>query len=170
MNKNIFYILFGGLLTSFLLVNYVYAFCPVCTVAVAGGVGLARWLKVDDTVSGIWIGGLILSSALWLITWLKTKKYTFFFYQPIIIAATYALIIVPLYYANIMGHPYNTLWGMDRLLVGIIIGSIVFALALLFEAFLRNKNHGKVYFYFQKVVVPLIFLAIASLIFYFWAK
>lgn len=37
------------------------AICPVCTVAVGTDVGLCRWLGIDDVLSGIWIGGLIIS-------------------------------------------------------------------------------------------------------------
>lgn len=32
------------------------AVCPVCTVAVGTGVGLSRWLGVDDTITGLWLG------------------------------------------------------------------------------------------------------------------
>jgi hypothetical protein len=33
--------------------------CPVCTIAVAGGVGLCRYLGIDDLISGSWIGALL---------------------------------------------------------------------------------------------------------------
>jgi len=35
--------------------------CPVCTIAVTAGVGLSRWLGVDDLISGLWVGGLLVS-------------------------------------------------------------------------------------------------------------
>jgi hypothetical protein len=35
--------------------------CPVCTIAVAGGVGLCRYLGIDDLISGAWIGALLFS-------------------------------------------------------------------------------------------------------------
>ena len=55
------------LLTFFMsLTSQAHAFCPVCTVAVGTGVTFSRYLGVDDVISGVWIGGLILSSALWL--------------------------------------------------------------------------------------------------------
>jgi hypothetical protein len=34
------------------------AICPLCTIAVGAGVGLSRWIGVDDAVTGLWIGGL----------------------------------------------------------------------------------------------------------------
>ena len=57
-----------------LFVNEVDAVCPVCTVAVIGGLGLSRWLGIDDAITGIWIGGLIISLSLWFTDWLY-KKY-----------------------------------------------------------------------------------------------
>ena len=35
-----------------------HAVCPVCTVAVGAGLGLAEWLGIDDSISGLWIGAL----------------------------------------------------------------------------------------------------------------
>ena len=32
------------------------AICPVCTVAVGAGIGLSRWLGIDDSITGLWIG------------------------------------------------------------------------------------------------------------------
>jgi hypothetical protein len=66
-----------------------------------------------------------------------------------------------------IGHPLNTIWGMDKLVLGIILGSIFFLLAVYLNNFLKKKNNGKVYFPFQKVVIPVITLAILSVIFYF---
>jgi len=60
--KNILIFLF---IVDLFLPSYALAVCPVCSIAVAGGVGLSRWLGIDDTISGIWIGGLIISLAIW---------------------------------------------------------------------------------------------------------
>jgi hypothetical protein len=49
------------------------AVCPVCTVAVGAGLGLAQWLGIDDVLSGVWIGGLIVSLAFWNDAWLVKK-------------------------------------------------------------------------------------------------
>ena len=55
----------------------VKAFCPVCTVAVGAGLGLARWLRIDDTISGLWIGGLTISMIMWTLSWLAKKNINF---------------------------------------------------------------------------------------------
>ncbi|PIU03715.1 hypothetical protein COT44_01735 [Candidatus Shapirobacteria bacterium CG08_land_8_20_14_0_20_39_18] len=54
-----------------------FAFCPVCTVAVGAGVGLSRWLGINDTITGLWIGGLTVSISAWTLNWLATKNKTF---------------------------------------------------------------------------------------------
>jgi len=48
--------------------------CPVCTVAVGAGIGLSRWFGVDDLVSGLWIGGLIVSLIGMTFLWLNKKN------------------------------------------------------------------------------------------------
>ena len=140
------------------------AVCPICTIAVGAGVGLCRYLSIDDAFSGTWIGGLIISLIAWTIDWLNKKNIRFLFRKILVAIFYYAIIIIPLYKMNIMGHPQNKLWGMDKLLAGIIVGSAVFILSILFNDFLKKKNQGKVYFPFQRVVIPILFLIIASYI------
>ncbi len=150
--------------------NTAQAVCPVCVVAVGAGVGLCRWLGVDDTISGLWIGALIVAAIMWTLIWLDKKQRNFKYSQIIVSAACYILIILPLYSFNIMGHPLNKVFGIDKLLFGIIFGSVVFLLSHYANLFLKNKNQGKVYFPYQKVAVPLVFLIITSVIFYFIIK
>ena len=140
--------------------------CPVCTIAVGAGVGLCRYLGINDAISGTWIGGLIISLIAWTIDWLNKKNIRFLFRKILVAIFYYAIIIIPLYSWNIMGHPGNKLFGIDKLLAGIIAGSIVFVLSILFNDFLKKRNQGKVYFPFQKVVIPLLFLIITSIIFW----
>lgn len=140
--------------------------CIVCTAAVSAGVGLSRWLGVDDAITGLWIGGLTLSIALWTINWLTNKNIKFFGRQPLIIVSYYALLIWPLYHYNMIGHPLNKLCGTDKLLLGITVGTIGFIVAVLFNEYLKKNNGGKVYFPFQKVVLPVGLLAVLSLILY----
>lgn len=168
--KKYLLILFLGTLSILAIPGVTSAFCPICTAAVGVGLGLSRWLHVDDTISGLWIGALILSSALWLLTWLKKRKITFPGLFPIIVILSYAVIIIPLFGAKIMGHPGNKIFGLDKLLFGIMVGSIVFMLGLIAHSIIKKINNGKQLFYFQKVVSPVLLLAIFSLAFYFITK
>lgn len=163
MKKVIFFLT----LISLFYASMAYAVCPVCTIAVGAGVGLSRWLGVDDMISGLWIGGLILSMSLWLIDWLTKKQIKFPLRWLVITALFYAITIVPLYWTNIMGHPFNRIYGMDRLLFGIIIGSIIFYISNLLNIYLKKRNNDKPYFPYQKVAIPVSLLLITSLIFYY---
>jgi len=140
--------------------------CPVCTIAVAGGVGLCRYLGIDDLISGVWIGALLFSLSLLTIEWLNKKKIKFLFRKPLVFVFWYGLTIFPLMKIGIIGHPQNKFLGIDKLIFGIFSGSVVFLLSILFENYLRKKNQGKIYFKFQKVIIPVLFLTILSLIFW----
>jgi len=140
--------------------------CPICTVAVAGGVGLCRYLEIDDLISGTWIGALLFSLFLWTIDWLNKKKIKFLFRKPLVFVFWYGLTIFPLMKIGIIGHPQNKFLGFDKLIFGIFSGTIVFLFSILFENYLRKKNQSKAYFKFQKVLIPILFLTILSLIFW----
>ena len=140
--------------------------CVICTAAVSAGVGLSRWLGVDDAITGLWIGALAASLSLWTINWLSGKNIRFFGRQPLVFIIYYASIIWPLYHYNIIGHPLNKLWGIDKLLLGIIAGTIGFIVAVIFNEYLKKKNNGHVYFPFQKVVIPVGLLLILSFTIY----
>ncbi|MDP2709192.1 MAG: hypothetical protein Q8O93_04045 [bacterium] len=142
--------------------------CLVCTAAVSAGVGFSRWLGVDDTITGLWIGALAISVSLLTINWLAKKNIKFFGRQPLIFIIYYGAIIWPLYYYGLAGHPLNKLWGVDKLALGITLGTIGFAAGAIFNEYLKKRNGGKVYFPFQKVVVPVSWLAFISLIFYYF--
>lgn len=144
-----------------------FAFCPVCTVAVGAGVGLCRYLGIDDLISGGWIGGLLMSFTLLTIGWLNKKQIKFLFRKPLVLIFWYAITILLLYKLEILGHPANKFLGLDKLLFGMILGGLVFLISFFFNNFLIKNNGGKVFFPFQKVVIPVLFLIILSLIFNF---
>jgi len=167
VNKKIFSVSIAVFLLTFLALNQAKAVCPVCTIAVGAGVGLCRWLGIDDVLSGIWIGGLIVSMIGWALSWLNKKQIRFPLHSLAVVAFFYLIIILPLYSMGIMGHPYNTFWGIDKLLLGMIFGSLAFLLSLWLNSFLKKINQGKVFFPFQKVVLPILFLTITTLIFHY---
>lgn len=140
--------------------------CPVCTVAVGAGVGALRVLGLDDLIIGLWIGALIVSSIAWTLDFLNRKNITFLFKKITVVFGFYALFLIPLYYMHIIGLEGNTFFGIDKILFGAMIGSIVFLVSVYFEKYLRKHNDGKVLFYYQKVIIPLLFLIFISIILY----
>ncbi|MFA6048137.1 MAG: hypothetical protein WCV59_03880 [Parcubacteria group bacterium] len=156
--------------TSMLIAGSAKAVCPICTVAVGAGVGFSRWLGIDDTVTGLWVGGLTVSMIMWTISWMDKKNFHFMGRKILTVVGYYALIVAPLYWMGIMGHPFNTLWGMDKLLLGTIIGSVGFFLGGIWYYRIKAKNGGHSFFPFQKVVMPISPLIILSIFFYFLTK
>ncbi|PIP53314.1 hypothetical protein COX08_01630 [Candidatus Beckwithbacteria bacterium CG23_combo_of_CG06-09_8_20_14_all_34_8] len=144
-----------------------YAVCPVCTVAVAAGVGLSRYLGIDDTISGLWIGALLMSSSLWMANWLTRKSWRIPAKTALSILIMYGITLTPLYFTEIIGHPNNRVWGMDKLFLGIFIGTMFFVISVLIDKWLRTKNEGKVFVPYQKVIIPITLLLSSSLILFF---
>lgn len=144
--------------------NTAFAICPVCTVAVGGGVLLSHYLGVDDLVAGVWIGGLILSFGLWSASLFKNK---YFRYQQW--AWTVALWIITVFglrLAGFIGNPTCKIHGHDKLLSGIVFGSVAFLASFGLDFLLRKlnkKGKGTAIFSYQKVVLPLVFLIIATI-------
>ena len=127
-NKKLLIYILSFLAISFLFAKKTLAVCPICTIAVGAGLGLSRWLGINDTITGLWIGGLIVSMIVWTESWLDKKNIRFKGRVFINILAYYTLTILPLYYSGIIGNPLNTLCacGIDKLLFGIVAGSISF--------------------------------------------
>ncbi len=149
------------------------AVCPVCIVAVGAGLGLSRYLGVDDTVSGVWIGGLTAAVAGWTINWFNKKNWSFgnkTWRDVLTVIAYYAMVFWPLISRDMIGHPDNKIYGIDKLAFGAIFGSIAFVVFSLWYINLKKKNNGHAYFPFQKVAMPFSALAFLSLIFYFVTK
>lgn len=171
MKKIIIFVLsiFG---LNLLIAKQALAVCPICTIAVGAGVGLSRWLGIDDSITGLWIGGLTVSMITWTLSWFDRKNIRLRGRTLATIAGYYLLIVVPLYFMGIIGNPLNIICacGLDKLIVGIIVGSIAFWFGASWYFHLKEKNGGHAYFPFQKVVMPVSPLIVMSLIFYFLTK
>lgn len=149
--------------------------CPVCTLAVGAGLGLSRYLGIDDAISGIWAGALVISVSFWFSNWLKKKNYKFLqfinenylIYLSVIIWVAFTYI--PLWKIGIIGHPFNVIWGIDKLIFGGVIGAGVSLLAVYTDKKVR-KIKGSQFFNFQRVVFPIAFLLISSLIIWIITK
>lgn len=166
--KKIFVLLGLGVFTPLIS----KAVCPICTLAVSAGVGLSRFLGIDDSITGLWIGGLTVSIITWTESWFDRKKIHFQGRAIVITVGYYLLIVVPLYFTGLIANPANTIYStwLDKLLLGIITGSFGFWAAAEWYYYLKEKNNGRAYFPFQKVVMPISPLVILSVIFYFLTK
>ena len=130
--------------------------CPICSIGVVAGLGLSRWLKVDDSISGLWIGALLLGLSLWTFNWLMRKREKKSIIILIIILIAYCfLTFIPLYTTGIINNSCKTILGLNRLVFGSLLGIILFS-----AAFLIKKG----LFPYQRVIIPLSVLTLASFI------
>lgn len=158
-----------ALIASSLLALPAQAVCPVCIVAVGAGLGFSRYLGIDDTITGLWIGGLTVAMIVWTINWARPKikkNETRIWWNSLIFVAYYAMIAWPLTTQGFIGHPLNKIWGIDKIIFGIVIGSLVFWGSSELYLYLKKNNNNHAYFPFQKVVMPFTSLVILSLFFY----
>lgn len=141
------------------------AVCPVCTLAVGGGVLLSRYLGVDDLIIGIWVGGLLISLGLWFSTFIK--KTILKGQEWVVVAFLWLSTVIGFKEAGFIGNPLCRLFGFDKLLLGMIGGSVAFFLGYSADIISRKqnkKNPGKVFFPYQKVVLPVVFLVLFTLV------
>jgi hypothetical protein len=150
--------------------NQAQAICPVCTLVIGAGLGLSRWLGIDDTISGLWIGGLTASLIGWTIDWFNRINFRFYGRKILTALVYYSIVIIPLYYLNMIGHPLNRLWGLDKIILGTIIGTIAFVVTVIIYNHMKKNNNDHAYFPFQKVIMPATVLLVLSFIFYFITK
>jgi len=141
--------------------------CPMCALAAGAGVGFSKWLGIDDTISGLWLGGLTASLIAWTVNFLT--RYNIVFYgRKILVTITYgALMIWGLHSSGYLFHPRNRLWGIDKLLLGMAIGALIFAVGCYLYKRSKERNYGHALFPFQKVLYPVGMLLIVSCIFYY---
>jgi hypothetical protein len=152
-----------------LYVHTSYAVCPVCTIAVGAGLGISRTLGIDDVITSIWIGGLILSSSFWLIDWLEKKyklKSKYKYSDLVVTILIFTLALVPLWLNKTIGLSHNKIAGIDKILFGTGVGSLGFLAGVYIDKKIRQK-FGKQFINYQKVIVPISILVILSLLTYY---
>ncbi len=148
----------------------VMAHCPLCTAATIVGVGVTRSLGWDDSIVGVFVGAMIVSSALWLNNVLKKRNFggNAFLRISSITVATFVLTIVSFYYAGIFG-PANTyrIFGIERIIFGSLSGAAVSFAVFFASNELKRKNGGKILFNYQTMILTFGSLIANALI--FWA-
>ena len=141
--------------------------CPVCAVAIASGLGLSRTLGVKDAVVGVWAGALLLALSHGCVTFLKRKNIKNIMLEVLIYIFTYSLVL-PMYVGKKAAIVFNLdkIFGIDKFLFSIIIGSIVLFASSKLYFYMKEKN-GKPHFLYEKVVLPVTSLLVVSILFNF---
>jgi hypothetical protein len=142
----------------------VYAQCPVCVITVGGGLIIAKKLGIDDLLVSIWLSGLNTAIAFWIASGIKRKIVN----NPILWSlGFYIMTIGYLVFTKQINHPRNTFLGIDKVFFGMTLGLFLALLSIGVDRLLRKTNKNKVYFPYQKVVVPLVLLILTTIIFKF---
>lgn len=168
MNKRILSVVSAAVALLPLAIPVASAQCPVCALGAVAGVGFARWLGVDDVISGLWVGGMMVALTTWTIVWLNKKNIHF---KGRIILTTLIYYILFLYlplwlWTDLLTHPLNVIFGVNKFLLGTIIGSIGFFASNLWYQAVKKRHGGHAQFPLQKVVWPIGSLLVLSSIFY----
>ena len=143
----------------------VMAHCPLCTGATIVGVGITRSLGFDDSIIGVFVGGMIISTALWSDKLLKKRNIGTKGNDKLrlvgLIVLTSILTLVTFYYAGLFGRGNEfRIFGIESILIGSFSGGILSLGAFYYSNYLKNKNGGKVLFNYQTMVISLAALVI----------
>lgn len=170
MKKNV---LMLAVLFYLFLIRYVSAHCPICTAATGTAVITARWFGIDDLIVGTFFGGFLISSTLWFNNILKNrnKGKEFIPYQGWLLILISLVSTLFIFYTMGLSEtsiliPKFTIFGVSKLFLGVIIGSIVTLFAFYLHEILRKINENKNYLPFQSIILSLILLLITSVSFY----
>lgn len=139
---------------------------PLCPIGLIGGMALARWLGVSDFVLGLWIGALLISVSVVTVKWLakygKDFKGSFW----VVFLLTLALTVYSVKEQLVWSGPGLIFW-LPAVIAGMIAGAVlIFAIDFVNKFFIA-RNEGKVYFLYQKLVVPLVGVLVVSLLVHF---
>lgn len=140
--------------------------CPICTIAIGAGVGVAQKLGVPVGIVGLWAGALLTLLGYWMIKFCDKKGWNFWGRNALLIGLSVAMIG----FAYVGDIDYSPVWiwnvfYVDPILFGAIVGMIVFILVEKLYEWMKAKNGGHAHFPFERVVLPVVALALVSWLF-----
>ena len=157
------------LLSLITVMPTIMAHCPLCTGATIIGVGVTRSLGWDDSIVGVFVGAMIVSSALWANNLLKKKNIGGNAILRIgsITVATFVLTFLTFYYAGLFGagNVYR-IFGIEKIVFGTLSGSLVSLVAFTVSNKLKVNNNGKAKFSYQTIILTFGGLILNAVLFY----
>lgn len=153
-----------ALLLRLILATNVYAHCPLCVAGAAAGITLTRWIGVDDSITGVWLGAFLGAVAFWTDN-IVSKKRKFPFSKPLFYIAIVALTLWSFYKFQLVIR-MSQIFGLDKLTFGILAGATLFYLVDVVDN-LIIKKYGRVFFPYQRIIVSLGSILILSLVVFY---
>ena len=137
--------------------------CPICTIAIGAGVGVAESLGVPTAVVGIWAGALLTLLGYWMIKFCDKRGWNFWGRNALLIGLSVAMIG----FAYVGDIDYSPVWiwhilYIDPILFGALVGMVVFILVEKLYEWMKRKNGGHAHFPFERVILPVVALALCS--------
>ena len=157
------------LLSLIVILPGVMAMCPLCTAGTIIGVGVTRSLGWDDSIVGLFVGAMIVSTALWINNIMKKRNIggNAFLRIGSITVATFVLTVLSFYYTGIFG-PANTYrtFGMEKIIFGSISGAVVSFATFFASNEIKRRNGERVLFHYQSMVLTFGALILNALLFW----
>ena len=140
--------------------------CPICTIAIGAGVGVAESLGVPVVIVGLWAGALLTLLGYWMIKFFDKRGWQFPGRNALLIGLSVAMIG----FAYVGDIDYSPVWiwnifYVDPILFGAIAGMMIFILVEKLYEWMKRKNGGHAHFPFERVVLPVVALGLASWLF-----
>ena len=138
-----------------------YAQCPLCIVTVGGGMLIAQRLGVDDLLVSIWVSALNVAIAFWLASKFKNRLLkNGYLITAILLAST----LIYFQISGQLGHLGNRFFGIDKIIFGQLLGTIIMIAANSCYQFVKAKL-GHAPFPYAKVVFPFSAILLTTLFF-----
>lgn len=168
-SKPVISLIFLYLISIVVFMQSAMAHCPLCTVGTIAGVGITRSLGLDDSIVGIFVGAMIVSSALWLNRIFKNKNiggHNGLRFVSLLIL-TIVLTLLTFYLAGLFGIGNNyRIFGIERLTFGAISGGIVSLAAFNVSNEIKKRNKNKTLFNYQTISITFLALILNAVIFW----
>jgi hypothetical protein len=156
--KKLLTILFGIGATSNAFANPA---CAVCTVAIGATLTISRKLGVCDNAVAIWLGAFLVILGYWAIKWFDKKNWHFFGRDTILMLLSFSMI-GGLYINQL--HYSPCYWIIDAFLFWAIVGGAIYIISQKLYEYMKKRNNNHAHFPFEKVVMALAMLLIASIL------